>query len=127
MGWVTLNPDCEYLQIVAATQEMKRTLGAENFVAHYGPICPGRAKSRELADLLLDGSGNSLMNHADNAFLLNYAALTGYAAALIQPSYAKRFAGMTETEIDRVMQAFAFKNCLVNERYLELLKRRIAE
>ena len=127
MGWVTLDPDSDYMRMVKPVQEMKRTLGAENFVAHYGPLCPGRAKSRELADLLLDGSGNSLMNHADNGFLLNYAALTGYAAALLQPTYAKRFIHMTETEIDQVMQAFRFKNCRINNSYLEILKRRIAE
>lgn len=126
MGWITLDPDSEYLKIVAPVQQMKRTLGAENFVVQHWPS-PGREKSRELADLLLDGSGNGLLNHAANGYLLNYAALTGYAAALIQPSYAKRFAGMTETEIDRVMQAFHFKNCRINRDYIEILKRRIAE
>ncbi len=126
MGWVTLNPESDYLKIVDPVQHMKRTLGAENFVAQYQE-CPGRAKSRELADLILAESGNYDCQNAANSYTFNYAALTGYAAAMLQPAYARRFANMTETEIDNVMQAFHFKNCIVNKDYLEVLKRRLAE
>lgn len=125
MGWVTLDPESEYMQIVKPIQEMKRTLGAENFVALYAP-CPGREKSKELADMILDTTGDNY-NRRSNAFCLNYAALTGFAASMLQPAYAKRFKGMSDSDIDRVMEAFHIRNCKVNKGYLEILKKRLTE
>ncbi len=126
MGWVTLDPESDYMKIVEPVQQMKRNLGAENFVAQYWDS-PGRVKSRELADLILAESGNYQCQNAANAYTFNYAALTGYAAAMLQPAYARRFANMTETEIDNIMQAFNFKNCIINKDYLEILKQRLTE
>ena len=120
MGWVTLDPESEYLQIVAPVQEMKRTLGAENFVAQYWD-CPGRGKARELSDLILKTAGG--LDYSANAYTFQYAALTGFAAAVLQPEYARRFAGMSEAEIDRVMQAFRLENCIRNMPYLEVLTK----
>jgi len=121
MGWVTLDKNSEYMKIVEPVQEMKRYLGAENFVAQYWDS-PGRTKSRELAQMIQDAVVNPDLNINDTAYTFNYAALTGFAAAMIQPAYAKRFANMTETDIDRVMQAFHFKNCVINEKYIDVLK-----
>jgi len=121
MGWVTLDKNSEYMKIVEPVQEMKRYLGAENFVAQYWDS-PGRTKSRELAQMIQDAVVNPDLNINDTAYTFNYAALTGFAAAMIQPAYAKRFANMTETNIDRVMQAFHFKNCVINEKYIDVLK-----
>jgi Endoglucanase len=122
MGWVTLNKESEYLRIVEPVQEMKRKLGAENFVAQYWQ-CPGRDKSRELAELILTISKNPSLNLNDTAYTFNYAALTGFAAAMLQPAYVRRFAEMTESDIDRVMSAFKLENCQVNEGYIEVLKQ----
>lgn len=122
MGWVTVDPESDYAKIVAPVQKMKRTLGAENFVALYGEPAQGRVKSRELADLILKVSGNNI--HPDsNAYTLQYAALTGFAAANLQPAYANRFKHMKEGEIDRVLDAFLLKNCIVNKDYMTLLKK----
>lgn len=121
MGWVTLDPESEYKQIIQPVQEMKRALGAENFVAHFTP-CQGREAAKDLADLIADVSGEPY-NKRSNAFGLNYAALTGYAAASLQPAYVRRFADFSKEDIKRVMQAFSFKNCIINERYITLLKR----
>ena len=125
MGWVTLDPESEYMQIVKPVQQMKRKLGAENFVAMY-TACPGREKTKELANLMLDTSCLPY-SHSSNAYALNYAALTGFAAALLQPAYANRFKGMNEDDIDRVMDAFNIKNCVVNKEYIEILKKRLTE
>lgn len=125
MGWVTLDPESEYMQIVKPVQKMKRTLGAENFVAMYAG-CPGREKAKELADMILEIS-HEAYSPGSNADALNYAALTGFAAAMLQPAYARRFQGMSEEDIDRVMEAFNIKNCIVNKGYLEILKKRLTE
>jgi len=121
MGWVTLDPESEYMRIVQPVQNMKRTLGAENFVAHFSR-CPGREAAQVLADMIADVSGEPYSRRS-NAFGFNYAALTGYAAASLQPAYARRFADCSEHDIDRLMEAFSFSRCIPNDRYIEVLKR----
>lgn len=121
MGWVTLDSKSEYMQMVKPIQEMKKVLGSENFTALYQES-KGRVRAKELADLIADVSQEPYDRRA-NAFCLNYVALAGFASAMLQPSYAKRFAQLSEDGIDRVMQSFAFKNCIVNTRYIALLKQ----
>ncbi|MDR0885473.1 MAG: glycoside hydrolase family 5 protein [Clostridiales Family XIII bacterium] len=121
MGLVTLNPESEYMRIVEPVQEMKRQLGAENFVAQYWDS-PGRNKTHELARLILDTAQYTDLTVDDTAFTLNYAALTGFTAAMLQPAYAKRFANVTDADIERIMQAFAFDYCNINHAYVEILQ-----
>jgi len=45
------------------------------------------------------------------------------AEALV-PEYAELFRGMSETEIDKMMHSFQFKNCLVREPLADLLRVR---
>ena len=67
-----------------------------------------------LADKVLEISGDTEINPADNRTYLAQATLSGYAALLLQRGYARCFAGMSEAHIDRVLQSFAFKNCRVH-------------
>lgn len=125
MGWIILDPESEYMQIIKPIQKMKKILGCENFVALYEQS-QGRIKAKELADLILDVSGGNY-NDRSNAFGFNYAALTGYAAAMLQPAYAKCFQGIGKKDIDRIMKAFNINNCINNNGYLEILKNRLNE
>ena len=125
MGWVSVDPQSEYAQRIAPVQRIKKTLGCENFVALYQPSA-GRTKSRELADLILDECGLDDVDRADNGFAFNYAALTGYAASMLQSVYAKAFRDVSKADIQRMMTAFDLKNCQENQRLLPVLKRRLA-
>ena len=127
MGWVTLDPESEYMQIVAPIQKMKKRLGAENFVALYDEVSEGKALARHLSDYILEVSGNTLLSRDANAYTLNYAVLTGFAAATLQPAYAKRFKGFNEDDIERITKAFHFDNCIINKKYTTLLKQKLAE
>jgi hypothetical protein len=120
MGIATLDPASEYCNILEPVQAKKRELGAENFVAQYWRS-PGREKARELSDIIHEAAMIPTLNPADTAYTFNYAALTGFAAAMLQGAYAKRFAGMDEKGIDRVLSAFAFENCVINEEYARIL------
>lgn len=126
MGWVTMDSNSDYLKIVKPIQQMKRYLGAENFVAQYEDSL-GRIKAAELAELIRKNSGNNKYLSSANSYTFNYVALTGYAAAMLQPTYASRFRNMTENEIDNLMKAFNFKNCKVNEEYIKILKKRFSQ
>lgn len=124
MGWVTLDPESELMQTVAPVQKMKRILGAENFVALY-EACPGRDKAQELADMIIDAS-QTPYSKRNNALCFNYAALTGFAAAMLQPAYSSRFKGVNEKDIDRLMDAYSLKNCIINQPYIDILKKHLS-
>jgi hypothetical protein len=49
----------------------------------------------------------------------------GYVAQFLQVPYAHLFEDKSETEIDRMLQAFAFKNCLPNEPLVTVLKEHL--
>jgi hypothetical protein len=44
----------------------------------------------------------------------------------MQPAYARCFAQMSETEIDRVLQSWSFKNCVPHQGLIEVLKKNMA-
>jgi hypothetical protein len=44
----------------------------------------------------------------------------------MQPAYARRFEGLSETEIDRALSSFAFRNCRPREELLAVLRPRLA-
>lgn len=121
MGLVTLSPDSEYLRIIEPIQQKKRDLGAENFVAQHWPS-PGREKARELSELIRAASMNPSNRADDTAYTFNYAALTGFAAAMLQGAYAERFRHMDKEDINRVLGAFVFENCSVNKGLEEVLR-----
>jgi aryl-phospho-beta-D-glucosidase BglC (GH1 family) len=127
MGWVTLNPENEYMKIIAPIQKMKKQIGAENFVALYEGQSKGKEIAKMLADYILETSGNIDLSKEDNAYTLNYAVLTGYAAATIQRTYAKKFKGYSEDDLVRIAESFKLSNCVPNEKYIALLKKRIAD
>ena len=122
MGWVFLDPESEYMKIIQPVQEQKRILGAENFVADYAGVAEGRKKSRALADYILDVMGETRIDKASNAFVMNYGVLNGYAGAMLQPAYARRFAGYSEDDLERIAGGFKLENCVKNQPYLNLLK-----
>ncbi len=122
MGWATLDPESEYMRLVAPVQKMKGLLGAENFTGRF-VLSPAKKVVQELAMLMEEIIGDPDIGHMSNNGCLAQAALTGYAAGLLEPVYAKRFKGMSEEKIDSVMQSFEFKNCKVNTGLVEVLKK----
>jgi len=113
MGWVQLAPDAEYLRAVGPVLEAKRQM-ATDFWMKWLPATPLKQEIFGLADKILDVSGDPEIDPADNRTYLAQATLAGYAALLLQRAYARCFAGLSEVEIDRVLQSFAFKNCRVH-------------
>jgi endoglucanase len=124
MGWATLDPDSEYMKLVAPVQKMKGLLGAENFTGRH-IFSPAKKVVKELAALMEEVIGDSDIGHMSNNGCLAQAALTGYAAGLLEPVYAKLFKGMSEEQIDKVMQSFDIRNCKINEGYIEVLKKHL--
>ncbi|MGD9100426.1 MAG: glycoside hydrolase family 5 protein, partial [Anaerolineae bacterium] len=125
MGWVALDPECEYLQRVAPVLEAKRRLDVD-FWTGWQPPTPARVIVHALARYAEEVIGDPDINPTANNSYLKQAALSGYVAGLMQPAYAKLFKGLSETEIDRILQSFAFKNCQPRKGLIEVIKKHLA-
>ena len=126
MGWVTLDPESEYMKTVSEVQRMKGLLGAENFTA-WRSACPGKEVTGQFTRYVMSLLSES-PNYTFGTFqkCMNYALLTSFCAGVLQPEYAKAFQDCSAGDIARIMRSFALLNCQVNEPYLELLRKRLA-
>lgn len=81
---------------------------------------------RHHADRIEGAIGDPEIDSFANQRYLAQHTLSGYVASLMQPAFSKCFKGMSESDIDRVLQAFAFKNCQPGEETLAVLKKHFA-
>jgi endoglucanase len=125
MGWVMLHPESDYMQLIAPVLEAKRQLDTD-FWMGWLPSTPAKEMVRNLAQLVEEVLADPDIESQANYRYLTQAALDGYVGSLMQPIYAKRFKGMSETEIDRVLQSFALKNCRPMQGLIEVLKKHMA-
>lgn len=122
MGWVTLPPESEYLQVIAAPLQAKYDLYSD-FWMRWLPPTPAVRVVEELAEVIEDAIGDPAIDKQANRTYLMQHALSGYVGNYLQPYYAKCFAKMSEKEIDRVLSSFAFKNCCPNEGLVSVLRK----
>lgn len=113
MGWVTLDPASEYMQLVKHELEAKRLLDTDQWMG-WLPETPAKKAIRELGELVRTTIGDDEIDPEANYEFLKQAAFCCYVGNLMQFSYAKLFRGMSEDALDRVTDSFAFKNCRVN-------------
>jgi aryl-phospho-beta-D-glucosidase BglC (GH1 family) len=126
MGWVTVNPESEYAKIIEPVQQAKIELGAENFV-RWHIILSGKNKNRELAETIAKYAPLDGVETSSYVAGLSIFTLTGYAAACLQPAYCKLFKGKSKGDIDRIFDSLRLKNCVINEPYRAVLKKRLEE
>ena len=124
MGWVHLDPESEYMQRLKPVHEAKRQL-AVDFWMKWLPQTPAKDLVAQLARLAENAIDDPSIDPAAAEKYLGQAALAGHLAALMQPAYARRFEGLTATEIDRVLASFAFRACLPREELLAVLRPRL--
>jgi aryl-phospho-beta-D-glucosidase BglC (GH1 family) len=126
MGWVKVDPESEYMQAVAPILEAKRLLGVDFFWSGWEPCLQGRKYLDDLARYVEQTIGDPDIDPVANRHYLAQEVMCGYVAGLMQPAYANRFKGMTETEIDEVLQSFALENCRPNRRWIDVLTKHMA-
>ena len=120
MGWVQLDPESDYMQIVRRELEAKRLLDTDQWMG-WLPDTAAKDIIRSLSRYIAETVGDDRIETEALYAILKQNALCGYAATLMQPSYAALFKGMSESRIDEVMQSFALKNCVVNRGLVDVL------
>jgi len=122
MGWVTLDPECEYLERIKEVLSAKRLLRCDHW-QEWLPETKAGKKAAELADLLEEVIADRNIETKLNRKYFSQTVFSGYAAALLQPEYVKCFKNLFEIELDRVLSGFAFKNCRVNEGIGSIIRK----
>ncbi|MCM3694010.1 glycoside hydrolase family 5 protein [Neobacillus niacini] len=122
MGIAMLDPESEYMQRISSIIRMKHRLNTDDWMI-WLPGYEARATIDSLAKHLEDVIEDPNINHSFNVAALSQSILTVYTGALIQPAYAKIFKDLSEEQMDKVMQSFAFKNCNINDGLLNILKK----
>jgi endoglucanase len=123
MGFVNVDPGSRYMQLLAPILKAKRDLGVDNWLSIGLPGTTVSGTIHELADQIEKAIGNDVIDSTANQRFLAQTALGGYAASLMQPAFAKLFQGLTEEEMDQVLQSFAYKNCHPRQDILTVLKK----
>jgi endoglucanase len=122
MGMMVVDPGSDYLKTVAPVQAAKRALATDCWILNQ-PKTAAQVKVAELGDLILKSLPETGADPERFKFYLEQTSLGNYLGTFIQPLWAKCFAGMTENDIDRVMQSFALKNCRVNQGLKGILQK----
>jgi Endoglucanase len=123
MGWATLDPRSDYMELVARSLEAKRLLDTDQWMG-WLPETPAKKAAKKLADTVRSAAGDDEIDAGMNYFLLKQAALCDYAGGLLQRSYAKLFKGLSEDRLEEIASSFSLENCVVNEGLVEIVKKR---
>ena len=120
MGAVNLAPESEYLQRIDPILKAKRL--AADWEGQEQTATVGR-KMKEMADTI-DGALAELgiSFPIERRWFAQYS-LFGYLAQFLQVPYAHLFKDCSEADLDRMLSAFAFKNCVPNQPLVEVLKK----
>jgi len=120
MGTVNVAPESDYLRLIDPI------LKAKHQVADWEGEMPKEAVARQMKftadtiDTALVELGITLP--IERKRFAQYT-LFSYLAQFLQVPYAQRFLDKSETEIDRLLQCFAFKNCIPNPGLVEVLRK----
>ena len=123
MGAMLVPPDAPYVRAIDTSLKAKRELALDMFWMPQTGQTRTQEMIAELARHITEQIDDPDIDPAPNTRYLAQAALAGYASSLAQPAYAKCFQGISEDELDRVLQSFAFENCRPNRPLIDVLAR----
>lgn len=123
MGLAAVDPQSEFMRLMRPILRAKHTLSVDGWLDKGAPKTVIQKTVNRLAGIAERAIGDPEIDHPSNRMFLAQAIQAGYFASLMQPAFAKRFKGLSESQIDAVMQSFAFRNCRVREGLTEVLKK----
>jgi len=109
MGWVQVDPASPYLQVVRPLLKARSQLAAcgDPGASPDGPAALLQ-RLEEWVNRTLTGWGSDLKAHSENfVMFVAFACIS----STLQPAYARFFRELSESEIDRILESFAFRNC----------------
>ena len=123
MGWVQLPPESPYVERIAPILAAKRRLDTD-FWMGWLPPTPAKEQVAALARLIEETIGDPTVHAA--ARYVGQAVLDNYAGGLMQPAYANRFKGLSNPELDAILQSFALANCRPHAGLIAIIEKHAA-
>ncbi len=123
MSWVQASGESEYAQRIAQVAKAKALTGSDMGWLSPAPSTAIEREAHELAKHVEDALQDPDIDVAGNRRYLPQTALGGYVGRLMQPLYVKCFKGLSEKEMDRILQSFAFGNCRANRGLVDVVRK----
>jgi endoglucanase len=124
MGWVQLAPDAPYVKSIRRILDAKRDLSTDFWMSWIPPTA-AKAKVFELAAVIQKAMKDTTMDSEANRTFLSQATLSGYTASLMQPLYTHCFEGLSQTQLDQILQSFALKQCRPHAALIEVIRKHL--
>jgi hypothetical protein len=119
MGLVYADPDSEWMCRTRPVREAKTALRCDNWIERQQTEITGliRQLAQHVQTVVAGQAGNweNLVGELENDIC------EGMLAQKLLPAFAEQFSGMSEKEIDSMMQSFAFQNCIRREGLAQLI------
>lgn len=123
MGLVYVDPESEWMRRTRPVREAKRTLRCDHWIErHESKIDRLIQQIVAHTRTVVAGQPEDWTYLGDN---LSGAICEGVLSQMLQPAFAEQFRGMSENEIDHMMQSFAFRNCVQREGLVQLIRDRL--
>jgi endoglucanase len=121
MGLMQVSQGSRYIQTIASILKGKQAVFAD-FWMRWAASTPVKDSVDALADQIQETLSDVDVDVKVDHRYLGQSVLSGYTAILMQPAFARLFAGMSETQLDGILASFSFENCRPHQALIETLK-----
>lgn len=122
MGSFNLDPESEYVRLIQPIQRAKKEAADWEGEMPKGAVARAMKGTADAIDDYLTEAG--LGAQIDRRWFAQYT-LFGYLAQFLQVPFASSLQNKSETEIDRILQAFQLKNCVKNTALFDTVKKHL--
>ena len=124
MGWLQVSPESAYFRKVVPILKGKQAVFAD-FWMGWVPGTPVKNSVDALAFQIQETLADVGVDVTVSPRYVEQSVLSGYTAVLMQPAFARLFAGMSETRLDEILKSFSFANCRPHQGLLDVVRRNI--
>jgi endoglucanase len=124
MGLVYADAESEWMQRTRPVREAKTALRCDSWIERHETQIEGLVQG--IADYARTVAGELTGEWDHLTEMLRSTICDGLMSRTLLPAFAEQFRGMSESEIDRLMQSFALQNCVRREGLVGLIRDRCA-
>lgn len=124
MGIIYVDPQSEWMKHTQQVRAIKTQLRCDSWIERISPdIDPQlEALSAQIKFITKDRPGDwDLINE-----FLGFAIGDRLISNMLLPAFAEQFKEMNESDIDKMMQSFAFRNCIQRDGLVKLIRERFS-
>jgi len=120
MGLVYADPESEWMRRTRPVRKAKTTLRCDSWIERHKADMDKLI--RQISDHARKAVEDLTGDWASLQDTLTWAMCDGVLSTMLLPAFAEQFRGMSENEIDRMMQSFALHNCVQREGLAQLIR-----